>query len=594
MVAKNMVKAVGYARRSTDMQERSIPDQKAFVQRWAEENGYTILRWYTDDAISGTSAKGREAFERMIHQAENGCDFEVVLVYDISRFSRGGTNETGYFLYRLQQAGVRVVFCAESLPDDEGGELLLGVKSWQARQYSVKLSRDSIRGTISMLMERRSAPGGVPPFGYDKQHVTADGQILRTFRWLPDGRKQEFDAQGRLARVLAPGETVKKAKSDIVRYVPSTPQRVAVVRRVFAQCAQGYGYRFIAARLNDEGIPSADGKKWNANRIKRMVENPVYRGALAWNKRTMGKLHGVGRDGRLRPRRGTYQTKNNPVEDWYVVEGVHEPLVSPEEFEKARQAVAKRRSAGGLARPTNRSLLSGLIVCKRCGWRFGQRHTNYTFQGNRTRYRYYIDRGYHMGGKAVCKLTSIPADALDAWVVGKVKDVLLGDHEAADTAIDAFVKQVLAGLQCRADTADLQRDLDAVNKRIKAAVAMLADPAFDGLDELKATLADLKAKRDALQSRLAKATPDAAPPPKESDLRAWAIERLRQLDRLLAGRASTLEARRLVHAYVDRIEVDPDRRRGVLYLPADAYALFARETSTRATRGSWRATPKSW
>jgi len=29
MIARNMVKAVGYARRSTDMQERSIPDQQA-------------------------------------------------------------------------------------------------------------------------------------------------------------------------------------------------------------------------------------------------------------------------------------------------------------------------------------------------------------------------------------------------------------------------------------------------------------------------------------------------------------------------------------------------------------------------------------
>jgi len=168
MVAKNMVKAVGYARRSTDMQERSIPDQQAFVQRWADEHGYAILRWYTDDAISGTSTKGREAFERMIHQAENGRDFEAVLVYDISRFSRGGTNETGYFLYRLQQAGVRVIFCAEALPDDDGGELLLGVKSWQAHQYSVKLSRDSIRGAVSAVTVNHSLQGGKAPYGYDK------------------------------------------------------------------------------------------------------------------------------------------------------------------------------------------------------------------------------------------------------------------------------------------------------------------------------------------------------------------------------------------------------------------------------------------
>jgi hypothetical protein len=30
---------------------------------------------------------------------------------------------------------------------------------------------------------------------------------------------------------------------------------------------------------------------------------------------------------------------------------------------------------------------------------------------------------------------------------------------------------------------------------------MLADPSFDGLDELRTTLADLKAKRDVLEAR---------------------------------------------------------------------------------------------
>jgi len=35
----NGLRAVGYARRSTDLQERSIPDQKAYVERWAAEHG---------------------------------------------------------------------------------------------------------------------------------------------------------------------------------------------------------------------------------------------------------------------------------------------------------------------------------------------------------------------------------------------------------------------------------------------------------------------------------------------------------------------------------------------------------------------------
>lgn len=251
-MAKKNIAAVGYARRSSDLQERSVPDQKAYVEKWAKENGYRVVRWYVDDAITGTSTKGRDQFTRMIADAENGRDFDVVLCYDISRFSRGGTNETGYYLHRLGLVGVQAIFPAEGIPEGDEGELLQGVKSWQARQYSVKLSRDCIRGTISHIMDKRCAPGGIPPFGYDKQHCTAGGQVLRVFRHMADGRKQEFGPDGKLIRVLEAGESVKKAKSDIVRFVPSTPDRIEVVRRVFKQCIDGFGYHYIAARLNEE------------------------------------------------------------------------------------------------------------------------------------------------------------------------------------------------------------------------------------------------------------------------------------------------------------------------------------------------------
>ncbi len=55
--------AVGYLRRSTDRQEQSIPDQQKAIETYAEEYGFRMLRFYTDDAISGTSTAGRRAFQ---------------------------------------------------------------------------------------------------------------------------------------------------------------------------------------------------------------------------------------------------------------------------------------------------------------------------------------------------------------------------------------------------------------------------------------------------------------------------------------------------------------------------------------------------
>ena len=376
------------------MQERSIPDQQAYVEKWAKEHGYEIVRWFIDDAISGTSAKGRNAFEQLITTAENGRDFETILCYDISRFSRGGTNETGFYLHRLKVAGVDVVFTADGIPEGDEGELIQGVKSWQARQYSVKLARDTIRGQISNIRERKSAPGGMAPYGYDKQHMTADGTILRTLRWLPDGSKQEFMSDGKLLRVIEAGVNIKKTKSDIIRYVLSTPDRVATMKRIFDLCVKGYGFHTIAQTFNTEGIPSPGGLKWNTSRVAKLVRNPVYKGAIAWNRHTMGTLFGLDGNGVLRPKKGR-GWKVNAVADWIISEGVHEPIVSPEMWDAAQRSVAKRRADAGKALPTKRSLLVSLLLCKRCNHSFvtirDRRWPGPTGEG----YRVYSCSDYH-------------------------------------------------------------------------------------------------------------------------------------------------------------------------------------------------------
>ncbi|MHC4106747.1 MAG: recombinase family protein [Planctomycetota bacterium] len=39
----------------TDRQEQSIPDQKRAIERHAAEHELRLLRFYTDDAISGST-----------------------------------------------------------------------------------------------------------------------------------------------------------------------------------------------------------------------------------------------------------------------------------------------------------------------------------------------------------------------------------------------------------------------------------------------------------------------------------------------------------------------------------------------------------
>ena len=68
---RRALRAVGYVRRSTDRQEQSIPDQKRAIERHAAEHGLRLLRFYADDAISGTSTVRRRAFLAMIADAQH-------------------------------------------------------------------------------------------------------------------------------------------------------------------------------------------------------------------------------------------------------------------------------------------------------------------------------------------------------------------------------------------------------------------------------------------------------------------------------------------------------------------------------------------
>ncbi|MCA9566006.1 MAG: recombinase family protein, partial [Myxococcales bacterium] len=146
--------AVGYARRSTDKQEQSIPDQQRAIERYCQDNGLVLQRWFIDDAISGTRASNRPAFQDMVHAAGTaGRDFGVVVVYDVKRFGRLDNDEAGFYRHTLRQHGVEVLYVAEGFAGfgetSDTDDLLRPVKQWQARQESKDLSKVTIRGQLT-------------------------------------------------------------------------------------------------------------------------------------------------------------------------------------------------------------------------------------------------------------------------------------------------------------------------------------------------------------------------------------------------------------------------------------------------------------
>ncbi|MHC4150295.1 MAG: recombinase family protein, partial [Planctomycetota bacterium] len=251
-------------RRSTDRQEQSIGDQKKAIEEYMKRHGMCAVRFYVDDAVSGSSTAGRRAFREMIRDAGARMgSFDSVVVYDVKRFGRVDNDEAGYYRYLLRSHGVEVHYVSENFHGDSTDDLVRPVKQWQARQESKDLSKVTIRGLVSKSTGGWWM-GGVPPYGYDLRYEGGGSEFLFIVRHEADGTKKIFDEAGRMVRRLERGECLNISNRDRARLVPGESMRVKVVQRIFGMYLdEGKGYRAIADTLNREGVATARGPKWS-------------------------------------------------------------------------------------------------------------------------------------------------------------------------------------------------------------------------------------------------------------------------------------------------------------------------------------------
>jgi site-specific DNA recombinase len=498
--------AVGYLRRSTDRQDQSLPDQQAALERYAQANGFEILRFYTDDAISGTSAENRAQFQQLIADATNGhADFRHVLCYDVKRFSRGDNDEAGHYRWLLKKKNIDIVYATENFSGDDTDDLLRPVKQWQARQESKDLSKVTLRGQLSSI-ESGSYLGGVPPYGYDFLYLDSRGNPIQRVRFNEKGEKEIFSPDGKkLLRVVPQGERLTSSKQDRLRLVPSTDDRVAIIGRIFQEYPQGLGYRTIASRLNQEGVPAPRTSGWGVqfkgtwglSTIRNIICNQTYVGDTVWNRRTEGKFHRVSK-GRAVERRRHHvrQTEPNPSEDWIIIPNTHKPLVTRAVFEQAQKLRRKRDEDGPHCKhPRGRGkysnyLLSGLITCGDCGHKFqgyAQKYRSPERRAREGRASFYLCGGYITKGKSVCKRKAYPRDPLEDYILGRVQARLtVFLEEGGDKILRQYIAEEIAR-----SAIDPKEEL----KRVRSELAGLkkdADRLLDNLTESNRDFVDEK------------------------------------------------------------------------------------------------------
>ena len=90
-------------------ESNSISNQKRILEAFAKQNGFTNLRWYTDDGYSGANFQ-RPGFQAMLADIEAG-KVGTVIVKDMSRLGRNYLQVGFYTEMLFPQKGVRFISC---------------------------------------------------------------------------------------------------------------------------------------------------------------------------------------------------------------------------------------------------------------------------------------------------------------------------------------------------------------------------------------------------------------------------------------------------------------------------------------------------
>jgi site-specific recombinase len=163
-------RVAAYARVSTDLEEQ----QSSYQAQIDYYTGYITSRadWefagmYSDEGISGTSAKHREGFQNMVADALAG-KIDLIITKSVSRFARN-TVDSLTTVRSLKDAGVEVYFEKENIWTlDSKGELLITIMSSLAQEESRSISENVTWGHRKHFAEGKVQVPYASLLGYKK------------------------------------------------------------------------------------------------------------------------------------------------------------------------------------------------------------------------------------------------------------------------------------------------------------------------------------------------------------------------------------------------------------------------------------------
>jgi site-specific DNA recombinase len=338
-----LLKAVLYIRMSTLDQEDSPEQQrKELLARFG--TNYEIVGEYLDEGKSGSKdVEKRTDFTRLLADSAKG-GFQVILCYDLSRFSRLDTIEAAFAKKTLRDNGIRLVTVLEGEIDwnTSTGRIVDSVMSEAQHEYSVKLARNTLRGKLDRA--KKGQPyGQLTPYGLSRLITEPQGTT----------------------RIIHRTERFRKPEDWKQHFVAGDDKEVAVVEGLFKDFNRSdVSYHELARKLNNQGVPSPSGKKWGYQTIIQILTNARYVGDLTIGKDGAGKFFRLDGDKIVVNTEKKMRT-NKP--DPLKIEGTHKGIIDRTLFDDVQKKVKRRWKSGKHACREEAFALGGVLYCGGCG-----------------------------------------------------------------------------------------------------------------------------------------------------------------------------------------------------------------------------------
>lgn len=293
----------------------------------AKKYKFNITKIYKE-VVSGETITARPVMQQLLSDVEKGM-WTGVLVMEVERLARGDTIDQGLVAQTFKYSSTKIVTPMKIYdPSNEFDEEYFEFGLFMSRREYKTINRRLQAGRVASVKEGKWV-ANTSPYGYKRKKLEHEKGY--TLEVIPD--------EAAVVKMIFELYTIGEEQED------------GTLKRL--------GSTLISNKLNTLKIRAAKGGIWKPQRILELLRNPAYVGKVKWNSRPNVKKMQDGMITMERPRAN--------VEDWILIDGLHEAIITEELFNKTQEYLQDNKPHPAPNMMPIKNPLSGIVVCGFCG-----------------------------------------------------------------------------------------------------------------------------------------------------------------------------------------------------------------------------------